>query len=298
MAFVNSPSPWFTEAGAIRAPWRALGFAGLVILASGAIGSIVVPLVQLTSLVDLAREEGLGIAAWWDFLSVLIATALALRLFDANRMSGWGSVGLDRGALRWRVLEPALAAGTLAILLPSALLLQTGHFTIEPSALTGSWIGAVAIAAAQLVPSAFAEELLVRGYLFTAIRDGAGEQWAVAATSMIFGALHAWNPDPSAWSIACVTLAGIFLAVVRLQLNSLYAATLAHLAWNLTQVSLLHAPVSGWSLPAPWYTLGDHGPAWLTGGSWGPEGGVAAALGMLVAIFLLLRRPRVSDGAR
>lgn len=294
---MNTPSPWFTEAGAVRAPWRALGFAGLVILAGGAIGTVLVPLVQMTSLVDMARDEGLGIAAWWDLLSVLIATALAMRIFDGNRVSGWGSIGLDRAALRWRSLAPGLVAGTLAILVPSALLLQTGHLSIEPSVSTETWMGAFVIAAAQLVPSAFAEELLVRGYLFTAIRDGAGEQWAVAATSMIFGAMHAWNPDPTAWSIACVTLAGIFLAVVRLQLNSLFAASLAHLAWNLSQVSLLHAPVSGWSLPAPWYALGDHGPAWLTGGSWGPEGGVAAALGMLVVIFLLLRRPRVSAGA-
>ena len=59
----------------------------------------------------------------------------------------------------------------------------------------------------------------------------------------------------------------------------------------------LHAPVSGLNLPTPWYQLADHGPAWLTGGSWGPEGGVGAAVGMLVAIFLLLRRPRVSADA-
>jgi membrane protease YdiL (CAAX protease family) len=294
---VNTPSLWFTEAGAVRAPWRALGFAALMVLASGAVGSILVPLVQATSLVDLARESGFGVAAWWDLLSVLIATALAMRFFDANRLSGWGSIGLDRAAFRWRALGPGFAAGGLAILLPSALLLQAGRFTLEPSLAPGTWMGAFLIAAVQLVPSAFAEELLVRGYLFTAIREGAGEQWAVAATSMIFGALHAWNPDPSGWSIACVTLAGIFLAVVRLQLNSLYAATLAHLVWNLSQVSVLHAPVSGWSLPAPGYTLQDHGPAWLTGGSWGPEGGVAAALGMLVAIFLLLRRPRLPGGA-
>ncbi len=294
---MNTPSPWFTEAGAVRAPWRALGFAGLSVLAGGFVGAILVPLAQMTPLVDLAREQRLGIAEWWDLIAVIIGTALAMRWFDTNRVSGWATVGLDRAALRWRSIGPALSVGSLAILLPSALLLQAGRFSIEPMPATESWLAALVVATAQLFPAAFSEELLIRGYLFTAIRDGAGEQWAVAATSMIFGAMHAWNPDPSAWSIACVTLAGIFLAVVRLQLNSLYAATAAHLAWNLSQVSVLHAPVSGMSLPTPWYRLADHGPAWLTGGSWGPEGGVAAATGMLVAIFLLLRRPRVTVGA-
>jgi membrane protease YdiL (CAAX protease family) len=269
----------------------------MVILASGAVGAILVPLVQSTSLVDLAREEGVGIAAWWDLLAVVIGTAFAMRFFDANRPSGWGSLGLGWAALRWRSLAPGLSVGTLAILLPTAVLLQIGAFTVEPLPPGDGMWGAFLVAFAQLLPSAFAEELLLRGYLFTAIRDGAGEQWAVASTSMMFGALHAWNPDPSGWSIACVTLAGIMLAVVRLQLDSLFAAGVAHLAWNLTQVSLLHAPVSGWALPAPWYRLVDHGPSWLTGGSWGPEGGLAAAAGMLCAIFLLLRRPRVSAGA-
>ena len=294
---MNTPSPWYTEAGAVRAPWRALGFAGLVVLASGAVGAILVPLVQLTSLVDLAREERLGIAGWWDLVAVVIATALAMRIFDGNRISGWGSVGLDRASLRWRCIGPGLAVGSVAILLPTALLLQAGRFSIEPAAVTESWQSALLVACAQLIPSAFSEELLVRGYLFTAILEGAGEQWAVAATAIIFGMMHVGNPDPSAWSIACVTLAGIFLAVVRLQLGSLYAATAAHLAWNLSQVSVLHAPVSGLALPTPWYQLADHGPAWLTGGSWGPEGGGGAAVGMLVAIFLLLRRPRVSADA-
>jgi hypothetical protein len=61
------------------------------------------------------------------------------------------------------------------------------------------------------------------------------------------------------------------------------------LAWNLVQAVVLHAPVSGLPLPTPGYRLVDNGPGWLTGGPWGPEGGLAAAGGMLVATFLLVR---------
>jgi hypothetical protein len=95
-----------------------------------------------------------------------------------------------------------------------------------------------------------------------------------------------------------VALAGVFLATVRLSTGSLWAATVAHLVWNLVQAVVLHAPVSGLPLPTPVYRLVDHGPEWLTGGAWGPEGGLAAAAGMLVATFLLLRsEPRFEIAA-
>ncbi|HVT40817.1 MAG TPA: hypothetical protein VHE78_17390, partial [Gemmatimonadaceae bacterium] len=84
----------------------------------------------------------------------------------------------------------------------------------------------------------------------------------------------------------------LFLASVRLATGSLYAAFVAHLAWNFVQGAVLHAPVSGLALPAPGYRAVDAGPAWLTGGAWGPEGGLAAAAGMLGATFLLLWRRR------
>ncbi len=122
------------------------------------------------------------------------------------------------------------------------------------------------------------------------IRDAAGAPTAVAVTSVIFALLHLFNPGPTLLSTAMVALAGVFLATVRLSTGSLYAAWIAHLAWNVAQASVLHSAVSGLPLPTPGYRLSDNGPTWLTGGSWGPEGGVAAGAGMLVACILLSRR--------
>jgi hypothetical protein len=39
-----------------------------------------------------------------------------------------------------------------------------------------------------------------------------------------------------------------------------------------------------------WRTI-DSGPDWATGGPWGPEGGAAAAAGLLLTTFLLVARP-------
>ena len=117
-------------------------------------------------------------------------------------------------------------------------------------------------------------------------------------TSVVFGVLHAQNPEATVPSLVVVTLAGIFLGTIVLATGSLWAAFTAHLAWNWTLGALLHAPISGLSTFAmPDYRVVDAGPDWVTGGAWGPEGGVGAAAGMLVATTLLIVRARPRGGA-
>jgi hypothetical protein len=85
----------------------------------------------------------------------------------------------------------------------------------------------------------------------------------------------------------------VLLAMVRMALGSVYAAWMAHLAWNWVMAVPLHAYVSGQRLEAPGYRSVSAGPWWLSGGRWGPEGGLVAALGMgLVLAYFYARRRR------
>jgi hypothetical protein len=57
--------------------------------------------------------------------------------------------------------------------------------------------------------------------------------------------------------------------------------------------SLLDLPVSGiTSLETPLYEPRVGGPAWVTGGAFGPEGGIVASLAFLAALAAVLRLPR------
>ena len=194
-----------------------------------------------------------------------------MRIIDGERDGIWSRVGLGPDALHPKPLLIGLAAGTLGILVPCALLVAAGRFSFErqPAEIL-SWWSATRGALFMLVPAAFVEELAMRGYLLTTLVDGVGAPFAVAITSVVFAILHLLNPDPTVLSTAMVALAGLFLATIRLTTGSLWAAGIAHLAWNLAQAVVLHAPVSGLPMPTPGYRLVDHGPTWLTGGPWGP----------------------------
>ena len=114
-------------------------------------------------------------------------------------------------------------------------------------------------------------------------------------TSVLFAALHLDNPGANAGSFAAVLLAGVFLGLIVVVTGSLWAAWMAHFAWNLAIVRDTARAGERRRMPTPGYSVIDNGPDWATGGSWGPEGGVAAAAGMLACIAALLvwqkRRP-------
>ena len=156
----------------------------------------------------------------------------------------------------------------------------------------------VACLAVLLLPAAFAEEIITRGYILTVLRDALNWRWAVAITSVAFGLLHIQNAGANVQSLALVTLAGVFLATIRIVTGSLYATWMAHFAWNWVMAAVFHAPVSGFAFDVPAYRYVDAGPDWATGGMWGPEGGLPAGLAMLAGTVrgLEIIGPDVIDG--
>jgi membrane protease YdiL (CAAX protease family) len=179
--------------------------------------------------------------------------------------------------------------GALAIGIPILLLIAAGWLRWMPGPRT-SWLQAFVRVSVLLLPAAFYEELLTRGYIFASIRDALDVRWALVITSVVFGLLHLRNPGVSVESTGLVVLAGFFLGGILVATRSLYAAWMAHFAWNWTMAVLFHTAVSGIPLESPDYRYVDAGPDWVTGGVWGPEGGLAGGLGMLGGLVYLYAR--------
>lgn len=268
----------------LRAPWRILIFVLVWVAVTLVAGSLAQAL------------PGIGVAGsiqtlgsyWVDCIAVLIATFVSLRWVDGL---DWSFVRLDRQARDVTLLARGFVIGTIAIGVPCVMLLVSHELTVVP-ATAGSWYESAAQMALFLLPAALAEELLMRGYIFSVLRETIGWKNTLIATSIAFGLLHIRNPGANPETIMVVIIAGFFLGTILLVTESLYAAWMAHFAWNFTMAAGLHTAVSGLGVGAPNYEVVNGGPAWLTGGSWGPEGGVAAALGMFALLFYLYARYR------
>ena len=267
----------------LRAPWRILIFV-LVWVA--------------VTLVSAALVQGIQGAApagvrtilyyWIDFAAILIATFVSLQWVDG---ADWKFVRLSRASAQPALLSSGFLMGMVAIGAPCVVLLATHELRIVPAE-SGNWALAAGQMALFLLPAAAAEELLMRGYIFSVLRETIGWKSTLIATSIAFGLLHLRNPGADPETIVAVIIAGFFLGTILLVTESLYAAWMAHCAGNGTMAAGLHTSVSGLGVTAPNYHVIDNGPAWLTGGSGGPEGGVAAALGMFVFLFYLHGRYR------
>lgn len=271
---------FFAADGSLRAVWRGALFIAACVVALFAAS------VVASSLHSVAAMFGLRLVVHPVVypLGFLAAHFFVLRKIDRR---DWSYVWLGRDAARPARLAVGLALGTLAIAVPATVLLTSNQLSVV-DAPDGGWWGAALLSAVVLLPSAFAEELFARGYIFALAREAAGWKVALAATSIGFGMVHLANPGANWQSLSVVVLAGFFLGAIVLVTGSLYAATLAHFAWNWFIGAVLHMPVSGIPVAgSPDYRVVETGPDWLTGGSWGPEGGLAAGLGLGIGLVCL-----------
>lgn len=267
-------------------------FIACAVLATGVAGSVIGALGAMLS--RLVGEPVVSFT-WTELAGGFAATAIALRMVDD---APWSDIGLGAGSWRPRVVALGALLGSAVIAVVALVLVAGGylHFEPVPDLLRGlggrgepgftEWSGSALRILLLLAPAALFEELVFRGYLLTVAEDAWGPRVALWSTSILFGLVHLGNPGAGVRTTLLVILAGVSLGVLRQKTDSLPAAWTAHLAWNWIMAAVLHVPVSGLPMSMPGYRGVIDGPSWLTGGSWGPEGGIVAAMTMGGALLL------------
>lgn len=215
--------------------------------------------------------------------AAVIAGLLLLRVVDKRPLRDLG-FQLDRTIAPELLLGMAL--GIAGLVLACALLVLTGSLRFTPDGGTArEWLAGIISMLIVLAGPAAAEEALFRGYPFQKLVEGFGAIAATVVASAAFALAHAGNPSVNAFALANIFAAGVMLSVAYLATRSLWFATAVHLGWNWSMAALLDLPVSGLELfDAPLYEPLDRGPGWLTGGTFGPEAGVAGFIGLALVL--------------
>jgi hypothetical protein len=135
------------------------------------------------------------------------------------------------------------------------------------------------------------EEVFIRGFAFQALIRDAGPVAAVIITSVVFAALHLANEGATVLSTINTALAGVWLGVAYLKTRSLWLATALHHSWNLVMAVVFGLPVSGIAgyKNMAWLDGKGLSPVWISGGDYGPEGGIAATIAVTLCTLLIVR---------
>jgi hypothetical protein len=113
----------------------------------------------------------------------------------------------------------------------------------------------------------------------------------VLIAGLVFALFHSLNPGVTPLGIGNIALAGIFLGLAFYAPGGLWTAFGAHLGWNST-LAALDAPVSGLPFAIPLFDYSAGEPAWLSGGRFGPEGGLMGTLAITAALLWTWRWAR------
>lgn len=260
----------------LRWGWRALvwGIATLVAIA----------LLQLTATgLSATLASAIGFA-------VVSALSLAAWRWLDRRSAGRTPLGPE-GALR--SFASGLVVGALLVGLVVAVLAGTGSYVAEPRGCEPARVPGTLLAAFALFLFAAAlEEVLFRGYLLTATRDGLGDRWAIVATAILFGLVHLGNPNVTPLAFLDIAWIGAVLGLWVLRTGSLWGPIGAHAGWNFALASLAAIPVSGLSFGTPCWVGLLHGPEWWTGGAFGVEASPLSAVAWGLAGWWVLWRTR------
>jgi uncharacterized protein len=131
----------------------------------------------------------------------------------------------------------------------------------------------------------FVEEFLYRGYVQFTLAEALGFWPAALIWSLVFAGMHLANPGENLGGAFEVFAFAMFLCLTLRRTGALWFAIGFHAAGNYAETFLFSVRDGGYAASGTLLNSSFHGPAWLTGGTAGPEGSVFSVLVLCLAMI-------------
>lgn len=274
----------FNRHGELRVGWRMTLFLLLVVLF---VLFLVRPVAMFFPGVDLLLPSFLFVVA------LLLASWIMTRFINRKPL---GAIGLGLHQYAGREFGMGWLLGFL--MMAGVFLIQygLGYLTIASLGLSAGEVAArLGMSALFFLLAAAGEELMFRGYFFQTLMQAITFLPAAVAMSLLFGISHLANPHVTLFAAVNVALAGLWLSFAYLKTRSLWFPIGIHASWNFCQTTLFGFPTSGADFSArKIFETTVLGPEWITGGAFGPEGGVLATLALIVCTLYIVQSTMVT----
>ncbi len=133
------------------------------------------------------------------------------------------------------------------------------------------------------------EEFLLRGYSQFTLARGIGFWPAALTLSCAFGLIHLRNGGEQWTGLLAAACIGFFFCLTLQRTGNLWFAVGFHAAWDWGETFFYSVPDSGMVAPGHLLSSSLRGPAWLSGGSVGPEGSVMCFV-VIAALWIAFDR--------
>lgn len=148
-----------------------------------------------------------------------------------------------------------------------------------------------------LILSGVVDEILMRGMLVSglALMLGGRPFTAVLIAGVLFGSTHIFFDGASTLSLISNSLGGVMYGLAFILTRRIWLGLGLHFAWNFVQGPILGFILSGHPVTGALFHIDDLGSVGLTGGLYGPEGGIVGIAFRFAVIAAVLTWVRIGD---
>jgi len=294
---------FFNRRGRLRAGWRLLLFLAVLFSLGALFAAPLAPIIPEEGALPGGEGEGESLSPqeWrlallldgYLLIPVVLTSWLMVRYIDRRPFS---SLGLSLKARLGRELLWGVALGGAmgGLYLMGSWLV--GALEIEVGSPSWELLGELVLLLIGFLLAAAFEETLFHGYPLQTLLEGIGLYPTLFLISVAFSLLHRANPHITLIGLINIALASLLLALCYLKTRALWLPIGLHFSWNAFQ-ALCGLPVSGLEFGPGLVQVKLSGPEALTGGAFGPEGGLLATaiFALTIAFVVLSRRIRPSE---
>jgi hypothetical protein len=220
-----------------------------------------------------------------NLIPAIVATVFAARIVDDIPIQALG-IGFHES---WKLqLISGFSIGGFLVILFVAAAKLFGEFQLDWAVYTHP--GRMLLTLGILILAAAFEELIFRGYPMQVLMKGMGSWPGMLVMSVLFGLLHARNPNASVLGVFNTMVAGLMLSLAYFKTRTLWFPYGLHLAWNVGTGMVVGFPLSGTGFASIWLAH-VNGPSWLLGADYGPEGGIVGTMVFIAGAVIVWKLP-------
>lgn len=216
-------------------------------------------------------------------LCFIIPCIIVWKVFEKSKLTHMGLLNIKYGYKDFLV---GLVLGAISMTVVAIILVLFGQVQLtnkltQPNISFSMFTGLI-----LFISVGFGEEILGRGYIISVLKQIKNKWTILVVSALIFSLLHGGNPNVTLLALTNIFFVGMLFGYMYLKLDNIWMPIGYHIMWNYFQGYVFGFQVSGTDANGI-YGINIIKDNLLNGGSFGPEGGLAVTLIIIIGFFMV-----------